>query len=364
MECADKLWWYPPQPPVMGHTIPGVDRYFAQPLFLWMPRKLWKLRLVSPHPGCEKRELTSAGIYQKIRQVTDLNGNYNMASEYLECQKCHNKVVAWSYGILSQLDVGHRLQFPCILTAKLACDMKVVRLLRNRGLGNSSSQIQHMLEEQHAEAWLQKVIYYLTDCSGFSAGVQTGMLEAVAFPDPPPREPVPKYRWLMQVYILDVLMRIEEMKASITLVFGRILKIDSTKKVVKKLAGRSAKTAVWCTNIGNEYGQVLTSVMTSGEGHGLTPMLVGLVRRYTDGEMPPPEVLYVDRDCCGSTPLRQVLMTAGWRTEIRLDIWHFMRRIASGCTTDSHNLYSFFMGTLSNIIFHWDEHDLNLLKMA
>jgi hypothetical protein len=63
----------------------------------------------------------------------------------------------------------------------------------------------------------------------------------------------------MQIYIQDVLHRLDEMKAGITLVFGRIIKIDSTKKVVKKLAGRPAKTALWCTNVGNEYGQVCLS---------------------------------------------------------------------------------------------------------
>lgn len=40
-----------------------------------------------------------------------------------------------------------------------------------------------------------------------------------------------------------------------------------------------------------------------------------------------------------------------------------MRRVATGCTTDSHQLHSTFMGLLSNCIFHWDEQDLtNLVK--
>ncbi|KAH3890652.1 hypothetical protein DPMN_014737 [Dreissena polymorpha] len=121
---------------------PGVDRYFARPLFLWMPCKIWRLKLVCPHAHCNKRELISAGIHQKVRQVVDVSGFYNMASEYLQCTDCDRKVISWSHDILSQLDVGHRVQFPCILTAMLACDMQVILLLRNRGLGNSSSQIQ------------------------------------------------------------------------------------------------------------------------------------------------------------------------------------------------------------------------------
>ena len=134
------------------------------------------------------------------------------------------------------------------------------------------------------------------------------------------------------------------MKAGITSVFRRILKIDSTKKVVKKLAGRPAKTALWCTNVGNEYGQVLTSVMTTGEGHGLAPMLVGIINRYTKAQVSSPEILYLDCDCCGSSSLQQVLTASAWKTILRLDIWHFMRRIATGCSTDSHQLYPLSWG--------------------
>ena len=129
----------------------------------------------------------------------DIDGYYNMACDNLECIKCKQRVLSWSHGVLSQLDVGHRAQFPCIMTAKKACDMKVMRLLRNRGLGNSCSQVQKKLEEQHGEKWLQNVLYYLTDCSGFSTYTSS------SFEEPPERTPVPKHKWLMQIYIQDVL---------------------------------------------------------------------------------------------------------------------------------------------------------------
>lgn len=41
-----------------------------------------------------------------------------------------------------------------------------------------------------------------------------------------------------------------------------------------------------------------------------------------------------------------------------------MRRFPYGCTTDKHQLYSVFMGKLSQCIFKWDEGDLQLLKTA
>ena len=139
--------------------------------------------------------------------------------------------------------------------------------------------------------------------------------------------------------------------------------MDSTKKVVKKLAGYSAKTAMWATNVGNEYGQVLMTVLTASEGRGLSPMIDGIVKRYKDAAEPQPDLLYVDRDCCGSACIKKYF--TGWtRMEVRLDIWHFMRRISTGCTTDSHHLYGLFMGRLSHCIFKWDQTDLQLLMRA
>ena len=48
----------------------------------------------------------------------------------------------------------------------------------------------------------------------------------------------------------------------------------------------------------------------------------------------------------------------------RLDIWHFMRRLSTGCTTDCHPLYASFMRGLSRAIFKIEESDLKLLKEA
>ena len=50
--------------------------------------------------------------------------------------------------------------------------------------------------------------------------------------------------------------------------------------------------------------------------------------------------------------------------QVRLDIWHFMRRIARGCVSESHPLYGSFMRSLSSCIFEWDEADYNQLMSA
>ncbi|KAG9274088.1 arginine-glutamic acid dipeptide repeats protein-like [Astyanax mexicanus] len=142
--------------------------------------------------------------------------------------------------------------------------------------------------------------------------------------------------------------------------------MDSTKKITKKLTGPAKGTAQWLTSVGNESGQVLISVLTANEGAGLDLMAAGLVNRYQRAGVDPPVVLYVDCGCCkevGETKLKSRF--GGWPDIIvRLDIWHFMRRLATGCTTDAHQLYPTFMSRISSCIFEWDAGDVGLLRKA
>ena len=84
--------------------------------------------------------------------------------------------------------------------------------------------------------------------------------------------------------------------AMVTSTFGTILKIDSTKKVCKKLRGSSAGSAGWATNIGNERGEIL---QCASEGIAdLQQVADCLMDRYEKGGQPAPIHLYTDRDCC------------------------------------------------------------------
>ena len=77
--------------------------------------------------------------------------------------------------------------------------------------------------------------------------------------------------------------RLPQLLATCTAIFGSVLKIDSTKKVCKKLQGSAAGSASWCTNVGNERGEVLVSVLTESEGlEGLQSMADGLVQRFAE----------------------------------------------------------------------------------
>ena len=90
------------------------------------------------------------------------------------------------------------------------------------------------------------------------------------------------------------------------------------------------------------------SVLTASEGVGLQPMAAGLMKRYLDAGVPPPKVLYVDHDSCGGSAVKTKDLFSKWsEMVIANDIWHFMRHIAVGCTTESHPMYAIFLAHLS-----------------
>ena len=67
----------------------------------------------------------------------------------------------------------------------------------------------------------------------------------------------------------------------------------------KKLAGSDQETAKWSTIVGNEWSQVLTSVLTWEESVEMLQLMAdGRMERYEKAGQGPPGVMYVDRDCC------------------------------------------------------------------
>ena len=164
----------------------------------------------------------------------------------------------------------------------------------------------------------------------------------------------------------DVWSRLPTLLVEVT-VYRSILKIDSTKKVCKKLQGADADTAAWATNVGNEKGEILISVLTQSEGIlDLQRLANGLMDRFDNAQQESPQILYTDRDCCSQNgPSKFNVLFSRWSgLHVCLDIWHFMRRLACGCTSESHPLYGTFMGKLSNCIFEWDADDFDLLISA
>lgn len=114
-----------------------------------------------------------------------------------------------------------------------------------------------------------------------------------------PAKILPTSMWWLSVHTSDVWCRREVLKACITSIFGNILKIDSTKKILKKLSCDAKDSASWVTNVGNEYSAVLQSIVTGLiSNENLQPLADGIMKRYNVAAVPPPSMLYTDRDCC------------------------------------------------------------------
>ncbi|XP_061651844.1 uncharacterized protein LOC133488233 [Phyllopteryx taeniolatus] len=208
-----------------------------------------------------------------------------------------------------------QLKFPAVLTYKLACDLKVVHMLKDRSLGNSVTSLRRKIQEGHTLEWLRHSLEYLSVLE--QLGVPTGVLGCM--------RPVPRKVWFLAAFVRAVIPHLPENKARITSVVGSVLKMDSTKNVRSRQRVRVVSIA-----------------------------------------QAPPQLLYVDRDCCCATGKGKVAAMFGdWKDlMVQLDVWHLMRRFARGVTTDAHILYGPFMARLSLAIFEWDAEDRNLLRRA
>ena len=103
-----------------------------------------------------------------------------------------------------------------------------------------------------------------------------------------------------------------------------------TLQVARKLVGHAHDTAVE-----NKHGQVLLNMLQKAMALYTSN---GLVTRYRDTRVTALELLYVDRDCCCT---KLWLFSGGSDMLVRLDICHFIRCFAAGCTTESHQLHPF-----------------------
>lgn len=152
-----------------------------------------------------------------------------------------------------------------------------------------------------------------------------------------------------------------------------------TKKALQKWAKAAAATAAWATNVGNEKGEVLISVLTSSESiESLQDMVDGLVycmilvpcslllSAACLADVSPPTLTYTDQECSSGSGTSTInrLFSGRPHLEMCLDIFHFMRRLDRGCRTESHPLYGIFMSRLSGYIFERDPEDYSPFLMA
>ena len=222
-------WFYPPSPPKVTTAPPDPMTYFRQRMFLWAPMRMWGI-LLKCHQ-CNTK-MHHSGIYTKAREVIDVDTRYYLiGGDYPRCSKCMIPVCPWSTEMLGQLDPAHRNRFPAVLITQLALDRRCVTMLKPRTAGNSSSYLQKALEEVHSEEWARRTIDYLSDCELHKRRSSIYQCEEAVYELPPPFCPLPLAQWFETVHANETLAHLDEMKGVITSTYGRILKLDSTKKV-------------------------------------------------------------------------------------------------------------------------------------
>ena len=116
----------------------------------------------------------------------------------------------------------------------------------------------------------------------------------------PPMHIIPGTEFFSLIKQKDVYIRLNsELLPAISSIGGNILKVDGTKRCLSKLNNLARKSAGWVHNVGNEFGQLLQSVVTQGEdSQYLRKMWVKIIKRYHRNGWKPPLLLYCDRDCC------------------------------------------------------------------
>ena len=138
----------------------------------------------------------------------------------------------WHLCRLGQQNAGPADRRNESILSSYACDEAVLTLLRAHTLGNSPTALQHNLHELHSEDWLRRQLRYLTDCQNHHRGLTGLCINVLDYPQP---SPFSKAQWLLAVYVTDVWTRLPALLAQLTSIYGRVLKIDSTKKIVNKL---------------------------------------------------------------------------------------------------------------------------------
>ncbi|XP_059384593.1 uncharacterized protein LOC132118638 [Carassius carassius] len=382
----NRMWFHPPEfPGVVEGKVPSADSFFHGSVFFWRPVGVWRYSLRCPRSGCPARPSQKAFLYRcgyskTVRQICHMSGWYSMLTEVLACNACRKaakeseehsigRFLSWDACILNQLSPAHRAVFPAVLTLRRGVDKQVIRLMRDRTEGNTMAKVWRQVLESHCEEYLQRKDLYTTLLSQYKKPGKITRNFCQQFQRPPARRELPCPKLLRKAFLIAEADNIEDYRTQIMSTFGKVLKYDSTKKICKKLSGDGKGTAEWCTNVANELGQILMSVLTCEESlDKMRPMADGLMERYRRADKAPPELMYVDRGCCrihGVSSVEQLF--SEWTDRgmlVRLDIFHWIHRFDAALRTDHHPKYALFKSALSAAVFAYNKDDVALLVQA
>ncbi|KAJ8286548.1 hypothetical protein GJAV_G00040420 [Gymnothorax javanicus] len=240
----DRMWFHPPEPPGVARAgIPSADAFFSQPrLFLETSRRVG---LQSP-------------LSEERVSRTDAGGRLP-----LPLRESGQRLQGALYRPLTRMGHDHNGAANSGPLRDVASCLDPET--RRRQAGDLPPEGPDG-GEHHDQARSTR-----------PAGLSARSL-GLHFQRAPPRRKLPCPRLLRKAFLIAETDNIEDYRTQIMSTFGRVLKYDSTKKICKKLSGEGRGTAEWCTNMGNELGQSLTSVKTCEESlEMMRPMAEGLM---------------------------------------------------------------------------------------
>ncbi|KAI4795785.1 hypothetical protein KUCAC02_029651 [Chaenocephalus aceratus] len=261
----------------------------------------------------------------------------------------------------------------------VAVPSKEARCYRDKGKAFPTPPVE-LLSEATAMAKAEKLLRAKADPCGVDRNVvrllrdrtEGNTMEKVwrqTFQAPPAHKQLPTARLLRHAFLLAEANNVQDYRSQILSTFGTVMKMDSTKKAVKKLSGQGRGSAEWFTSIGNEYSQIVSFVLTCEESaQKLLPMCRGVMDRFRLANQPVPKILYIDRGCCRAMgPTAVETMFQEWfdgGMVVRLDIFHWIHRFDAAIRTDAHSKYAVFKSALAGAVLAYNRTDLELLIEA
>lgn len=130
---------------------------------------------------------------------------------------------------------------------------------------------------------------------------------------------MPRRLWLIKLYSPQQGFNIVELTSvEIYNTVRQVLDVNRYYTIHYTIAGRTlihvfsvcknrmiSWNQMWANNVGNDYGQVIMSVLTTGEGYWLSPTIHGLIRRYKEADVLP-LISSIMTDCCGNHQFRRM----------------------------------------------------------
>ncbi|XP_078807431.1 uncharacterized protein LOC144994226 isoform X1 [Oryzias latipes] len=319
-------------------------------VFVWRPVGVWRYSLKCPRgvtcAGAGRDvHLYKSGYHHRVRHICDVSSWYTMLTEVLCCGPCtkatRNKEggtvgrwLAWDHVILSQLSEAHPAMFPAVLTCKRGVDKNVVRLLWDRTEGNTTVKVWRQVQENPHEEYLHRKDLYTTLLMSTvePRGIVSSLGHTFRPPPPPPSRELASTRLLRHAFLLAEADNVQHYRNQILSTFGTVLKMDSTKKVVKKLSGEAHGSAEWFTSVGNEHSQIVTFVLTCEEfTDKLWPTFQGL--RGFSGP-----INRLRRSCTLIGGVAALKAQQQWRLCSSLGLtvgWWFVWTSSTGCTSST-----------------------------